>query len=122
MKKYLALISSSVFCAMLVSFPLKALAAINNDPGIAEQGFTIEDLLQIIRRVANYLIILGFILAVIFIVWGGISYMVAGGDEEKAKKARGRIFNGIIGAAVVLGVGIIVNTLATVLNTGGGLF
>lgn len=44
---------------------------------------------------------IGFGIAVILIIIGGISYMVAGGDPEKATKARKMIINGLIGFAIV---------------------
>ena len=65
-----------------------------------------------IEQVARFLIIAGVILAVIFIIWGGIAYMFAGGDETKSGAAKERIKNGIIGAAVVLAVGVILQTVA----------
>ena len=63
-------------------------------------------------QIARFLIVVGVVLAVIFIVWGGIMYMVAGGDETKAEEAKSRIMNGVIGAAVVLAVGVILQTVA----------
>lgn len=66
----------------------------------------------LIQTVANFLIIVGVIIAVIFIIWGGITWMAAGGDETKAKEAKTRIKNGIYGAAIVLGVGVILQVIA----------
>ena len=69
-----------------------------------------EDLLRII---GNYLLTFGIIIAVGTIVWGGIQYMVS---PEKADAAKGRIKNGVIGSAVVLGVGLILKTIASVIT------
>ena len=80
------------------------------------QPITFDTLNQIIGRIARFIIILGPILAVIFIVWGGITYMAAGSDTTKVDEARARIKNGIIGAVVVLGVGVIINTIAGVIS------
>lgn len=66
----------------------------------------------LIQTVANFLIIVGVIIAVIFIIWGGITWMAAGGNEERAKAAKTRIKNGIYGAAIVLGVGVILQVIA----------
>jgi len=41
---------------------------------------------------------------------------MAGDDAAKATAAKSRIVNGIIGALVVLAVGLILQTLATVVN------
>ncbi len=71
-----------------------------------------------IYRIANILISVGVAIAVIFIIWGGISYMFAGGDAEKAGKAKTRLWNGVIGALIVLGSGLIIRTILTLVQTG----
>jgi len=45
---------------------------------------------------------IGFGLAVIILIVGGIQYMISGGDEEKAKKAKKWIINALIGIAIIL--------------------
>ncbi len=71
-----------------------------------------------LRNISSFLLTVGVILAVIFIVWGGIMYMAAGGDTEKATTAKTRIWNGIIGAIIVLGVGLILNTISRLVTSG----
>ena len=41
-------------------------------------------------------------LAVIYLVYGGILYITAGGDAEKATKGRTALINAIIGVIVIL--------------------
>jgi hypothetical protein len=62
------------------------------------------------------MILISVIIAVIFIVWGGMMYMMAGDDAAKSGAAKSRIVNGIIGALVVLAVGLILQTLASIVN------
>jgi len=81
-------------------------------PPTSGTALTLNEIESLIRRIAQFLIIVSVIIAVIFIIWGGVMYMVARGDTEKAGAAKTTIFNGIIGAAVVLGVGVILQTLA----------
>ena len=81
-------------------------------PSAGAGAISLIEIEQLIRRIAGFLIVIGVVLAVIFIIWGGIMYMAAGGDPAKATLAKSRIFNGIIGAAVVLGVGVILQTIA----------
>lgn len=73
---------------------------------------TLKEIEDQIVRVAQFLIVAGVILAVIYIIWGGISWMMAGGDDAAAKTAKQRIWNGVFGAAIVLAVGVILQTLA----------
>ncbi len=77
---------------------------------------TLQDVRDIIETVARFLILISVVIAVIFIVWGGIMYMMAGDDTTKATAAKSRIVNGIIGALVVLAVGLILQTLASLVN------
>lgn len=99
--------------AAMLTMPLASLAVTVIPPDVTTTGtpITLTEIEQWITRIANFLIVVSVILAVIFIIWGGIMYMTSGGDEKKAGAARGIIINGIIGAAVVLGVGVILNTV-----------
>ena len=82
----------------------------------AGQPVTLSDIQDLIETVARFLILISVVVAVIFIVWGGMMYMMAGDDATKSGAAKSRIVNGIIGALVVLAVGLILQTLATVVN------
>ncbi len=101
----------------VLALPLIALADL---PGptvpVGGGGLTIGEVQSIIKLVAQFLIGVGVIIAVIFIIWGGITYMAAGANEELATKAKQRIYNGVIGAAVVLGVGVILQTVANIVT------
>ncbi len=92
--------------------PVLAFALTNPTVPISGYGITLAEIEDRITQIARFLIIIGVVLAIIFIIWGGITYMFAGGEETKTGAAKARITNGIIGAAVVLGVGVILQTLA----------
>ncbi|HEY4474640.1 MAG TPA: hypothetical protein VJC06_01830 [Candidatus Paceibacterota bacterium] len=98
---------------MVLLMPVLVFAALTNPvPPLTGTAVTLAEIQDRIEQVARFLIIAGVILAVIFIIWGGIAYMFAGGDETKSGAAKERIKNGIIGAAVVLAVGVILQTVA----------
>lgn len=69
---------------------------------------TLSEIQDRIQSIAQFLIVISMVVAVIFIVYGAIRYMVT----QDAAGARKIIFSGIIGAAVVLGVGVILQTTA----------
>ena len=98
---------------LVLLMPFLVLAALP-DPTVPLQGgaVTLAEIEARITQIARFLIIIGVILAVIFIIWGGIMYMFAGGDDTKTTAAKARIMNGIIGAAVILAVGVILQTVA----------
>ncbi len=98
--------------AMILLMPVLALALVTPTSPVTGGAVTLLEIQNLIEQIARFLIVVGVILAVIFIIWGGIQYMVAGGDEGKATVAKDRIKNGIIGAAVVLAVGVILQTVA----------
>ena len=93
-------------------FPVNALAA-TLPPG---RPITLDFLDDAISDIAIFLIRISMILAVIFIVWSGITYMYAGDDTKKVDAAKARLMSGIIGAVIVFGVGVIIWTIAGVIT------
>ncbi len=67
-------------------------------------------------RFVQFLFDISMVLAVIFIVWGGITYMASGSNEVKTAAAKQRIIRGIIGAFVILAIGVILNTLEAIVT------
>ena len=103
--------------AMVLLMPVLVMAAlIGPTQPIGGTPVTLSEIEARIRQIAQFVIVVSVILAVIFIIWGGITYMTAGGDETKAGAAKTRIWNGVIGAAVVLAVGVILQTLASLIT------
>ena len=83
---------------------------------IVRGGWDLSNITAILGDAANWLYVIGFAVALIIVVIGGISYMTAGGDEEKTGKAKKTIITGLIGAAIILLAGIILDTLARFLG------
>ncbi len=81
-------------------------------PGLPVDGqpVTLSEVQERITQVAQSLIVVSMVVAVIFIVWGAIRWMAAQGGD--AKDAKATIKNGIIGAAIVLAVGVILRSVA----------
>src|SRR3989344_8443528 len=106
----ISIVSSTVLALLM---PVLVLGQGVGDPIVPPSGptLTLDRIEWIMRRVGTWMIMIAIIIAVIMIVWGGIAYMATGSDDAKK-----RIFNGIIGAAVVLAVGLILRTLASVLT------
>lgn len=102
----------------LTALPFLVLAVVIPNPTnpIGGGAVTLTEIEDIIRGIARFLIIVSIVIAVIFIVLGGIMYMAARGNEEAVGKAQTTIKNGIIGAVVVLAVGVILQTLAGIVS------
>ena len=90
------------------------------------EGFpiTLNDIKLWTEDIVTSLIYIAGIAMVGFVVWSGIYWMYAGarGDEGKVQKAKDMLKAAIIGAAIVLGVGVILNTISNIFggDTTGG--
>ncbi|KKT28017.1 MAG: hypothetical protein A2657_00065 [Candidatus Yanofskybacteria bacterium RIFCSPHIGHO2_01_FULL_44_110b] len=90
--------------------PIIAMAALPNPtPAVSGTGFTLSEVEGLIRQIAQFLIVVSVIIAVVVIIYGGIRWMLAKGDPKEAKSI---VWNGIVGAAIVLAVGVILQTIA----------
>jgi len=85
-------------------------------PFVVRAGEYVEKLYGVIDKIALVLYVLGGGIALIVLLAAGISYMTAGGDEEKIKKAKKMITNGLIGAAIVFCSGFILDLLVEFLT------
>lgn len=60
------------------------------------------DVYLVINELIAYAIILAGFLSIVFMLWGGIQYIVSGGKEDKVKAATGTIRNAIIGLIITI--------------------
>ena len=111
-----------IFPVLLLT-PLVLFAATAKDftPG---KPITLGWISDLIDTIARFLIQVSIFIAVIAIIWAGILWTTAG-SSDRSQKAKDWLKNGIIGALVILGVGVILQTgLALVtgdfFNGGGG--
>lgn len=70
-----------------------------------------NEILDIMRSIAGYLIVTGGILAGIAIIVAGIMYMAAGSNPTRLTTAKSIFKNGVIGALILFAAGLIVNTI-----------
>jgi len=82
-------------------FAPKALAAQDIVGEVSPVKIFIGDPSEIINRLINFILIVAGILAVVYLIYGGIIYVTAGGDAEKAGKGRVAITNAIIGIVII---------------------
>lgn len=110
-KKYLfsGIFSALMFFAAFVTFAIPASVPAGNP-------ITIDDVSGIIGVIANFLIITSMVLAVIFIVLSGIMTMMAQANPTAFSKGLLRLRHATIGVAVVLGAGVIINTVAALVD------
>jgi len=86
--------TSSGVCQAADTFGIKP---VGDDIGLGS-----KDLRKTATGIINVALSLLGIVAVVVILIGGFQWMTAGGNEEKVTEARKRIFQGIIGLAIIL--------------------
>lgn len=69
------------------------------------------DAMKIIGSAVNVLLFAAFVIALIFLVIGGIRWIVSGGDKEGTTKARETVTSALIGLAVVLAAWVLINII-----------
>lgn len=116
MKKALGFISGaslylfsavSVFAQLGTPIPLKPPAG-----SIPES----TEVSKIPQFVITLLFILGTIIAIAFLIYGGIRWVLSGGDKAKVEAARGHIVAAIIGLVIIAGAFFIINIVFTLLG------
>lgn len=78
--------------------PATSLAA-NLVPG---QLQPINDAIVVVRGIIRFILLIGFILAFIMLLVGGIRWILAGGDEKAVANARNTITAALIGLVIIL--------------------
>lgn len=80
---------------------------------------TVGGIVDVLDNIVRWVYIIFFILAVLFILLAAFTYLTAGGDEEKVKKAKSQIIYAVVAIVVaLLAVGFQV-IIRTFLETGG---
>jgi len=64
-------------------------------------GMRIEDVGLLISRIISIAFILAGIMVFAFLVWGGIEWILSGGDKSGTEKARNRITSALVGLVIV---------------------
>ena len=79
-----------------------------------ERGaWTVDDIVAILDKVATWCYLIGVAIALIVIVVGGIGYMTAGGNEDRQASAKKTIITGLVGTAVIVLAGVIIDTVVS---------
>lgn len=66
---------------------------------------------NIIRTTIQLLILFAIILALFFLIWGGIQWVTSGGDKEKLAKAQHTIIYVIVGLIIIFLSFLIINLI-----------
>jgi hypothetical protein len=73
-------------------------------------------LLDVISNVMNFVYAIAPIVAVVYIFWGGVKYIMAAGNKEKAHRAGETVKHAVIGLIIIYTSYLIVRQVFIVLN------
>ncbi|TSC91296.1 MAG: hypothetical protein G01um10142_24 [Parcubacteria group bacterium Gr01-1014_2] len=82
------------------------------------QDFTVQRIAGIITGFACWLIGIVLAIMVIFLVWAGIQYFLARGNETKVADATKNLRWTLVGILVILAANVIIATIANALQPG----
>lgn len=92
--------------AFLTSMTVPATTLAFDSPGEVEPietgELSIDNVVEFIEMLIGWLLLLAGLLAIGFIILGGVLYIVSAGNEKRAATAKKMIWYAIIGLAIVL--------------------
>ena len=101
-------------------YPAMGLAQgfINDPPQVADRNPFVDlpTLLEFLRDAVGWLLAFGLIIAVGMIIWGGIKYVTAGGNQEKAGEGAKIVGYSLLGVAIMVLAFALVNIVASIFN------
>ena len=112
MKKISSLIT------LLTLLPTAVLAAAETTIAPRADITSLAGLCGLIKDVAAWITVFGIIIAVIFVIWGGVQYTTAGGEEDTTSSAKKKIVGALIGIAILLLAYALVNIVGSFLGAG----
>ena len=107
-----------ILLTLILSFALTPALAYADLKTVTEFGGTASgktelEILAAIRTVVNALLTLVGVIAVIFVIIGGVRYITSQGDESAAATAKLSIIYALIGIVVVILSSVLVNLIIT---------
>lgn len=113
---YLATAGALVFGLLTIGVS-SAQGQINGPRGGAPQAPGITDLqgvFDFLKVIVQWILAFGLLAAVAMIIWGGIKYVTAGGNSEKAGEGAKIVGYALVGVAVMVLAYALVNIVASV--------
>lgn len=77
------------------------------------QTLTLSKIVQLVNDVVNVFVTIAGLAVVGFIVYAGFRMVTSRGNDTEFGAAKKMLYNAVIGAVVIFGVAIIVNTIAS---------
>lgn len=121
MKKVLATITPAIALLTLApsAFALTVTACPNGGSGFAGLcGFTFGG--NLVSGIINILFIIAILVALVYLIWGGIKWIMSGGDKANLQSAREHVVAAIVGLIIVFLAYFLVNFILGIFGLGTG--
>jgi len=113
MRKALGFISAGLSYLVLAGKAF-AQASIGIQPPVGSaQNIKLEDAPQFI---VSILFVIGIIVAIAFLIYGGIRWILSGGDKAAVENARNHIVAAIVGLVIIIAAFFILSTVVTLIT------
>lgn len=96
MKKFAQIATTASLLAMSVNPVFAQNVGVPQPP-----GFNITNIGKLISSVIGVALLIAGVLVFAMLVWGGIQWIMSGGDKAKTEEARNRITAALVGLAIV---------------------
>ena len=113
MRRYLELIAITISYIFMTA-PAFAQTSIPIAPP-AQAIPTSTPIQNIAQFIVSLLFVIGIIIAVAFLIYGGIKWILSGGDKSAVESARNHIVAAVVGLVIVLSAFFILNIVFTIL-------
>ncbi|MDL2328070.1 pilin [Ruminococcaceae bacterium OttesenSCG-928-A11] len=87
------------------------------DKCMSASGYTVNNIWSWVYTIINWVLIAVGIIAVVFIIIGGVRYATSSGDSDKVKNAKNTILYAVIGLVVAILARVIVEVVFQVTGT-----
>jgi succinate dehydrogenase/fumarate reductase cytochrome b subunit len=85
-------------------------------PGSGTTGSGVASINNFIMTIIGWLVGIAFGVAVLFLIIGGFWYIISGGNEETAEKAKNTIINSIIGIIIIILSYVIISVIVNLIT------
>jgi hypothetical protein len=119
MKKFLAsIVSLLVFLSLTQVASAQLNIPIGND--FAKVVFQAKDIASILGALITLIFIVAVVIALFFLAWGAIRWILSGGDKAAVESARGTIVAAVVGLVVLFLAFLLINVLLQFFNVNIG--
>lgn len=118
MKKFLLTTGATLSMLYWAAAPAMAATLCPTDSQFAGLCNNTPSAEGIVGWAINMGLFIAFVAALGYLIYGGIRWIMSGGDKEGTAKAKGTVTAALIGLAIVLGSWILINIVLQIFNIG----